>query len=129
MFGADERIAELLGAGGSLGLILVVALLLGLRHATDPDHLAAVTTLIATDPRDGRRRALRLGTAWGLGHGTTLVLLGLPVVLFRSYLPEHVRQLAELLVGLMIIGLGARLLLRREARHGATRHRQEAYAI
>ena len=73
MFGIDERITELLGGGATFGVVLAVALLLGLRHATDPDHLAAVSTLIATEPDDGRRRAVRLGLAWGVGHATTLV--------------------------------------------------------
>ena len=49
-------------------VVLAVALLLGLRHASDPDHLAAVSTLIASDPDDGTRRAGRLGLAWGPGH-------------------------------------------------------------
>ena len=69
-------------------MVLAVALLLGLRHASDPDHLAAVSTLIASDPRDGRERAGRLGLAWGLGHALTLGLFGLPIVLFGAYLPE-----------------------------------------
>ena len=60
MFGLDDRIAEL-AQGGGLAATLFVALLLGLRHASDPDHLAAVSTLIASDPEDGTRRAGRLG--------------------------------------------------------------------
>ncbi|MFN8205772.1 MAG: hypothetical protein U0S48_24720, partial [Solirubrobacteraceae bacterium] len=66
----DDAIAHL-GAGGGLWLALLVAVLLGLRHATDPDHLTAVSTLVMSDPRDGSRRAGRLGLAWGLGHATT----------------------------------------------------------
>jgi hypothetical protein len=49
VFGLDERIAAL-STGASLWIVLAVAVLLGLRHATDPDHLAAVTRLIAGDP-------------------------------------------------------------------------------
>jgi ABC-type nickel/cobalt efflux system permease component RcnA len=131
MSGLDDRIAHLIGGGSSLAVILAVALALGLRHATDPDHLAAVSTLIATDPENGRRRSLRLGLSWGLGHATTLLLFGLPIVVFRSHLPKPLQHAAELLVGLVISALAVRLLLRwragafhvHEHRHGATRHR------
>ena len=64
VFGLDDRIAEL-AQGGGLAAALFVALLLGLRHASDPDHLAAVSTLIASDPEDGTRRAGRLGPRVG----------------------------------------------------------------
>ena len=62
----------------ALWVVLLVSLLLGLRHASDPDHLAAVTTLIASDERKRVRKATFMGFAWGLGHGTTLILIGLP---------------------------------------------------
>ena len=95
-----------------MALALLAALPLGLRHATDPDHLTAVTTLVMSDERHGARRAARLGLAWGLGHALTLLLLGLPVVVFDSFLPEPVQQAAEVAVGLFIAGLAVRLLLR-----------------
>ena len=93
-------------------LVLLVAVLLGLRHATDPDHLAAVTALIAGSEERAGRAAARHGIAWGLGHATTLFIFGLPIVLFNSYLPERVLQVAETLIGVMIIGLALRLLVR-----------------
>ncbi len=97
----------------SLGVILLVSALLGLRHASDPDHLAAVTTLIASEEDlDKVRKAGFMGLLWGVGHGTTLVLIGLPLVLFNRYLPEVVQQAAETLIGGIIILLAARLLLR-----------------
>jgi cytochrome c biogenesis protein CcdA len=97
----------------SLGVVLLISALLGLRHASDPDHLAAVTTLIASEKnRDKVREAGAMGLLWGAGHGTTLVLLGLPLVLFNRYLPEVVQQAAEALIGLIIILLAVRLLLR-----------------
>jgi ABC-type nickel/cobalt efflux system permease component RcnA len=99
------------GTGASLGIVLLVSLALGLRHASDPDHLAAVTTLIASE--EGRaRRAGFMGLLWGLGHGTTLVLLGLPLVLAGRYLPEPVQQIAETLIGVIIAVLAVRLLVR-----------------
>ncbi|HEX8053630.1 MAG TPA: hypothetical protein VF517_11625, partial [Thermoleophilaceae bacterium] len=81
MFGLEEWFAEL-AHGQALGLVLLGALLLGLRHASDPDHLAAVSTLIASEPEGGVRRAGWLGLAWGMGHATSLALFGLPIVLF-----------------------------------------------
>lgn len=109
MFGLDEWIARL---GGSQVMALVVALLLGLRHATDPDHLTAVATLSLSRGRGGPRRATALGLAWGLGHAITLVAFGLPVILFRHYLPEPVQGAAETAIGLVIVALAIRLLLR-----------------
>ncbi|MFL5827758.1 MAG: hypothetical protein ACJ76V_14635 [Thermoleophilaceae bacterium] len=111
MFGLDDRIAGLAGGGGLL-VVLAIALLLGLRHATDPDHITAVSTLAASDERHGARRASALGFAWGLGHAATLFVFGLPVVLFGSYLPDAVQRGAEAAVGLVIIALAVRLLLR-----------------
>jgi ABC-type nickel/cobalt efflux system permease component RcnA len=98
--------------GNGPGSVLIVAILLGLRHATDPDHIAAVSTLVLADQKEGVRRARRLGTAWGLGHGVTLLLFGLPVILFRQYLPEPVRQGAEVAIGAIIVLLAIRLLVR-----------------
>jgi high-affinity nickel permease len=112
MFGLDDQIANL-GAGEAFLVVAIVAILLGLRHATDPDHLTAVST----------RGAGRLGLAWGLGHATTLFAFGLPIVLYRSYLPETLQTAAETLIGLVIVALAARLLLRwRESRRGTDRH-------
>src|SRR5687768_8273704 len=130
MFGLDDWIAEL-AHGEALVAVLAVALGLGLRHASDPDHLAAVSTLIASEPEDGTRRAGRLGLAWGLGHATTLALFGLPIVLFNAYLPDVAQRGAEALVGLVIMFLAARLLVRwrrghfhaHPHRHGDTEHR------
>ncbi|MEJ7785595.1 MAG: hypothetical protein WKF96_12390 [Solirubrobacteraceae bacterium] len=111
MFGLDDSIAGL-GAGGGLLAIVIVAVLLGLRHATDPDHLAAVTVLIAGDDEHGSHRAARLGLAWGAGHGTTLSLLGIPIVILDAYIPEPVQVIAETLVGVLIMSLAIRLLWR-----------------
>jgi ABC-type nickel/cobalt efflux system permease component RcnA len=130
MFGLDDRIADL-AQGGGPAVALFVALLLGLRHASDPDHLAAVSNLIASDPEDGTRRAGRLGLAWGAGHALTLAAFGLPIVLLQAYLPDTAQRAAEALVGLMIMFLAARLLLRWRGghfhvhahRHGDVEHR------
>jgi cytochrome c biogenesis protein CcdA len=97
----------------ALWAVLLISLLLGLRHASDPDHLAAVTTLIASEQDgSGLRKAGSMGFSWGLGHGTSLVLIGLPLVFFGRYLPEPVQQAAETLIGGIIVFLAVRLLVR-----------------
>ena len=111
MFGLDQSIAHM-SDGTTLLLVLAVASLLGLRHATDPDHVAAVTTLIAGGEERGARRARKLGLAWGLGHATTLFLFGLPVVLYERFLPEAVQQGAETAIGVLIVSLAVWLLVR-----------------
>lgn len=112
MFGLDDRIAGA-GTGGSLVLAFALALLLGLRHATDPDHLTALSTLVLSgDERRGARRARRLGLAWGLGHATTLILFGLPVVVLHAALPDGAQRVAEVGVGVVIVALALRLLAR-----------------
>ena len=93
MFGWDEGIANL---GGSGAMALILALLLGLRHATDPDHLTAISTLALSGQRHGPRRAAALGLAWGLGHAVTLFAFGLPVILFRRLLPDSAQRLTLL---------------------------------
>lgn len=111
MFGLDDWLA---GAsdGTTLLLVMLVAVLLGLRHATDPDHLAAVTTLIASGQERSARAARKLGLVWGLGHATTLFAFGLPIVLFEAALPGRLQQGAETFVGVMIVGLAVWLLVR-----------------
>ena len=122
MFGLDDHIAAL-SSGGSILIVLLVATLLGLRHATDPDHIAAVTTLVATGRERARRRAAALGVWWGLGHALTLVVFGVPILLFEAYLPERrpARRRDR--------GRGADRLSRRPAArpwHAALRHARTA---
>src|SRR3954453_8270758 len=111
MFGLDSWLAGF-SDGTTLAVVALVAIVLGLRHASDPDHLAAVTTLIAGTEERAARAAGRLGSAWGLGHATSLFVFGVPIVLFKAYLPERVQQAAETSVGVLIIGLAVWLLVR-----------------
>jgi ABC-type nickel/cobalt efflux system permease component RcnA len=130
MAGIEESLAQFAQSAGPLA-VLGVAFLLGLRHAADPDHLAAVSSLIAMDPADGAARAARLGSAWGLGHAITLFVFGLPVLLFRTYLPGTLQHGAEALAGGLIVILALRLLWRWRTggysaephRHGDLEHR------
>jgi high-affinity nickel permease len=137
MFGLDERIAAS-SDGASIWIVLAVAVLLGLRHATDPDHLAAVTTLVASGRERAGRRAGELGLAWGLGHAATLFAFGLPILLLNRFLPQRVQQAAETAIGFVIVYLALRLLTRwrrgelgfhpHPQAHGA-RSRRGAFAI
>jgi ABC-type nickel/cobalt efflux system permease component RcnA len=115
MFGLDDWISGL-SQGASAGVVLLVAALLGLRHATDPDHIAAMTTLVASGREHAARSAARLGAWWGIGHGITLVAFGIPVLVAGRYLPERLQQGAETAVAALIVFLALRLLVR--WRHG-----------
>ena len=130
MFGLDDKVATL-SDGTTILLVIVVAVVLGLRHASDPDHVAAVTTLITSGKDRAARSAARLGLVWGFGHATSLFVFGLPIVLYRAYLPEPVQRAAETAVGLMIVLLA--LVLLRRLRHPPhvrrTRKPLQAYAI
>jgi len=82
--------------------------LLGMRHALEPDHLAAVTTLV-TDERSGYKAAL-LGVCWGIGHTLSLLAVGAALVLLRAEMPAFAADLFELFVALMLVGLGTRAI-------------------
>lgn len=76
--------------GEPLLVALGIAFVLGLRHASDPDHLVAVTSLVAADDGDVRR-GVRLGWWWGIGHAATLLLVGIPLIAFKAELPQCCR--------------------------------------
>jgi ABC-type nickel/cobalt efflux system permease component RcnA len=96
----------------SVPVALGVSFLLGLRHAADPDHLVAVSTLVAGARERGARAAAGLAAAWGAGHALTLLAFGLPILLAGWRLPERFQAGAEVAIGLMIVGLAAQLLWR-----------------
>ena len=115
---------EGLFAGSPFVFVLVIALLLGLRHASDPDHLVAVTSLVAADQGDVRA-ATRLGAWWGVGHAACLLAVGLPLIALKSELPAWLERGAETGVGLVILALAARVIvkwLRGDYRAGPHRH-------
>ena len=115
MFGLDDWLAGM-SDGASVAVVLLVAVLLGLRHATDPDHIAAMTTLVASGREKAARSGARLGAWWGVGHGVTLVVFGIPILVAERYLPERLQQGAETAVAILIAFLAVRLLVR--WRHG-----------
>jgi hypothetical protein len=83
--------------------------LLGMRHAFEPDHLAAMSTLVSHE-RSSAKAAL-LGMCWGIGHSLSLFLVGTGLVVLRARIPSSVSDLFELAVAVMLIGLGARAIV------------------
>ncbi len=84
--------------------IIVLGFFLGMRHATDPDHVVAVTTIVSRQ-RSIRHAAL-IGVLWGLGHTITILVVGSAIILFGIVIPARVGLTMELSVGLMLILLG-----------------------
>src|SRR5258708_11394014 len=94
----------------SLFALAGLGLLLGFRHAFEPDHLAAVSTLAT---RQGRLLdACRLGLAWALGHTASVGVVVGAIILFGLHLPDRLWPAADLLVALLLIGLGGTVILR-----------------
>lgn len=123
---AEELDALLQGlfAGATLPVALLVAFLLGLRHASDPDHLVAVTSLVAAEDGD-TRKAASLGAWWGVGHATSLLALGVPLIAFKAQLPGWLETSAEKTIGVVILVLAARVVFkwaRGDYRAGAHAH-------
>lgn len=90
--------------------VFLLGFLIGMRHALDADHLAAVASL-ATRTRS-LERTVRLGAAWGLGHTLTLFLCGALVLVLDLAAPVRLAQGLELAVGIMLVALGADVLRR-----------------
>src|SRR6185295_13260176 len=85
-------------------MLLGLALVLGLRHAADPDHVAAVTAITA---RTGRvRPAMWLGVVWGLGHTLTLFAVGAAIILFNLVVPPRLGLSLEFAAGLALVVVG-----------------------
>lgn len=97
--------------GAPLVVALGIAALLGFRHASDPDHLVAVTSLVAAENGDAKAAA-RLGAWWGAGHAAALVALGVPLIALKAELPGWVESGAERLIGAVILALAARVILK-----------------
>ncbi len=104
----------------SFGLL---GLALGMRHATDADHVVAVTTIVSERGTAGG--AALIGAIWGLGHTTTILLLGGAIIVFEWIIPPRLGLALEFAVGIMLVLLGF-LALRRRSPTGepaSNRHR------
>lgn len=84
--------------------IIAIGFFLGMRHATDPDHVIAVTTIVSRQRNVGR--AALVGIFWGLGHTITIFVVGAAIILFNLVIPARVGLSMELSVGIMLIVLG-----------------------
>jgi hypothetical protein len=118
--------------------IAFLGLLLGMRHATDPDHVIAVTTILSRERRFFA--ATRIGVVWGLGHTLTVLAVGAAIILFKLAIPTRLGLLMEFAVAIVLILLGTgsaarliRMLIAPSARQqstaaenlGVTSHRHE----
>jgi len=111
--------------GAPLLVALGIAFLLGLRHASDPDHLVAVTSLVAAEDGD-TRKAARLGAWWGVGHASALLALGVPLIVFKTELPAWLESGAEKASGVIIVVLAARVIYKwARGDYRATAHAHE----
>jgi high-affinity nickel permease len=84
--------------------IVLLGFFLGMRHATDPDHVIAVSTIVSRE--QSPRGAVLIGALWGLGHSLTIVLVGGAIVAFNLVIPPRVGLSMEFSVALMLIVLG-----------------------
>ena len=127
LFAPMEQLDATLGglfSGAPLPVALGLAFVLGLRHASDPDHLVAVTSVVAAENGDAKA-AVRLGAWWGIGHSLTLIVIGIPLIAFKSDLPGWLERGAEVGVGLVIVALASRVTwkwVRGDYRAGAHIH-------
>jgi high-affinity nickel-transport protein len=98
--------------------LLALGFFLGMRHATDTDHVVAVTTIVTRERTP--RAAIGIGALWGLGHTATILLVGGSIVVFGLVIPPHVGLSMEMSVAAMLVVLGAANLT------GALRHIDQA---
>ncbi len=92
----------------SLISALALGLVVGAQHAFEPDHVAAVSTML---PGESSLRSASLrGAWWGLGHGAAIAAIGIPLVILGIRVPESLESAAEFVVALMLMGLGARAI-------------------
>jgi High-affinity nickel-transport protein len=101
-------------------LVLGLGFILGLKHATDPDHIVAVTTFIGKERQ--LRRACRIGLFWGLGHTIALSIAGIVVIGLKIPISKWLADRLELGVAAMLIILGARLIATVHTRWHAHHH-------
>jgi hypothetical protein len=92
----------------SVDSVVALGFVLGLRHATEADHLAAISTIVTE--RRSLLSSLFVGAAWGLGHTLALLLAGVGVLLLRYQMTDRMAHALELCVGMMLVLLGANVL-------------------
>ena len=119
----EEQLAE-------LGLLaaLVLGILLGSKHSLDPDHVVAVSTIVSE--YNNPLRSFWVGISWGLGHTTTLLIIGIAIIALRLTIPERMALLFEFAVGVMLVGLGIQVIYsfrKKKVHQHAHGHEEEAH--
>jgi len=99
----EAQLAEL-----GLFAALILGIVLGLRHALDPDHVVAVSTIVSEYRNP--LRSFWVGVSWGLGHTTTLFIIGIIIIALRLAIPERLALFLEFAVGIMLVGLGVQVI-------------------
>ena len=95
---------------GEMGLFAALALgvILGMRHALDPDHVVAVSTIVGEYRNP--LRSFWVGVSWGLGHTTTLLVIGLIIIVLQLTIPDRLALFLEFAVGIMLVALGMQVI-------------------
>ena len=119
----EEQLAE-------LGLLaaLVLGMLLGSKHSLDPDHVVAVSTIVSEYKNP--LRSFWVGISWGLGHTTTLLILGICIIALRLTIPERMALFFEFFVGVMLVGLGIQAIYsfrKKKVHQHSHGHEEEAH--
>ena len=109
----------------SVDSLMALGFVLGLRHATEADHLAAISTIV-TERRSLLSSSL-VGAFWGLGHTLALLIAGVGVMLLRYQMTDRMAHAFELCVGIMLVILGANVL--RTMVHRGTSHRHPQMTV
>ena len=94
--------------------IAMLGLILGMRHATDADHVIAVTAIVSGERRIGA--AARIGIAWGIGHSLMVILVGGAIILFKLTVPPRLSMALEFAVAIVLVMLGISVLMRSSRR-------------
>jgi len=89
---------------GSLLTVLILGFILGIKHAMEPDHVIAVSTIASQSKKLGK--SALAGVFWGIGHTATLLVMGVTLILMKGQIPEEWSMSLEFLVGIMLVYLG-----------------------
>ncbi len=99
----EEKLAEL-----GLFAALALGVILGMRHSLDPDHVVAVSTIVGEYRNP--LRSFWVGVSWGLGHTTTLLIIGLVIIALQLTIPDRLALLLGFMVGIMLVALGLQVI-------------------
>lgn len=94
---------------------LALGFILGIKHSFEPDHVIAVSTIVSEQKNPFK--AMLIGTFWGFGHTFTLLIIGIAVLLLKLSIPEKLTLFMEGLVGIMLVILGIRVMVKGKQFH------------